>query len=677
MRCPRRICWIAWLPAALLLGGCGGAATGLVIIPDQAKKATVPEGKYQDVHAVYLYDIGHVHFDPVDIGHTYAPNYAYTHHAKIKLLTRAATESTGYGNIFVRHLGELYDIAASVLKTDGKRVELKKNDFITNVLIKDVVPGATPPIHYFKTAIIFPGLEPGDVIAYHYTKRHGGVWNWQFNKLEAPVMFSKYMVARPPRRAEIQPVIVNRHGLDVEHEEQKGMATGMAGYTGISRQATYDVWRARSVPAITAERAMPPLVDLASGIGLWVGSKRWSWNILGNTYHKWFGHYGRGSEQARALAEKVTEGAGDTTAKAKAIHRWVKDNLTIKDFDRLTPVPRQIEITTVDIEKLLDEKIATPEQAGSLMYLMMQAVGVEPSLVLATGNRHPPAQKGVPSIQQFHYPFLALDESTFIDTTDRFCPFGRIPWEYEGRKALWIKDGTVSFRRINPSTSADNQRAIRITSEVEPAGSLKVIANFKLTGHMAYAYRRWLGTKIPDDRQEAIRGLVSAASPKAEMDDFVIKGLEDPDAPMELVLTYHVAHHAQLMQDKMILKLDALIHHTRCPVCSYPTTAKRENPVWFPFERLDEVDVTVTFPTGFLLQALPKGFRTRHIEKGTAVGVQTSYGSDGGKNLRVLRKFSVNETTVGKNGYDALKKLIKTYLAQKDTLITLELPKMD
>jgi hypothetical protein len=137
----------------------------------------------------------------------------------------------------------------------------------------------------------------------------------------------------------------------------------------------------------------------------------------------------------------------------------------------------------------------------------------------------------------------------------------------------------------------------------------------------------------------------------------------------------------------MVMKAGAFAHHTACPIlapltsqelyiCPKPMTETRENPVKFPFARLDEMDIGVVFPKTMLLQALPKGFRTREIDTGTSLWVQTSYGSDGGKNLHVVRKFSINQPFVDKKGYPKLRDMLRRYEAQKDTLITLELPKL-
>jgi hypothetical protein len=137
----------------------------------------------------------------------------------------------------------------------------------------------------------------------------------------------------------------------------------------------------------------------------------------------------------------------------------------------------------------------------------------------------------------------------------------------------------------------------------------------------------------------------------------------------------------------MVLKAGAFIHHTPCPtlvdrsgsrfyLCPKPMSEKRHNPIKFPFKRLDDMKISITFPKTMLLQALPKGFRTREIEKGTSVGVRTSFGSDGGKNLNVLRKFSVNQPFIEQKGYPELRDMLRRYEGQKDTLITLELPKM-
>jgi len=679
--------WVAWLAIAVLAAGCGGAAGGLVVVPPEVEAAKVPEGKYGSVHAIYLYDIGYVHFDPVDIGNTFWPSYATSRFTKIKLLTRVATHDL-YGSIFIYHYGDLYDIGASVIKPDGTVQELTKNDIIKSIYIKDVVPDATPPINYCRTALVFPGLMPGDVIAYHYTKRGRSELGWQLNKLDAPVMFSKFMVARPPTRTEIQPVITNRQNLNIDKASDKGIATGMAGYTGISRQATYDIWTARNIPPITWEAGMPPETDLSSGVRLWQGSRKWDWNTLGSTYYKWFTHYGRYPGKAKELAQKITKGIDDRTERARAIYHWVKNNFNIVDFDTLTYVPREQEIETIDIDKMIEEKDAYPEKIASLMWLMLQAADVNATLVLATHEDNVRALEDLPDLYQFTYPLLALDDKTFLDTTNRLCPFGMVPWFFEGRKALWIKEGSVAFKKIPESAPMDNLRQVGIVGEVEPDGNAKVNAKISMNGQMAYGWRKWLAPMNPREREDAIRSIATFAAEKAEVDKFTLNNVDDVEKPLQVLLDYHVPGLAEVLQDKMVMKLGAFIDLIACPrlthssgnpyyICPTPTSDIRKNPVKFPFRRLDDLNISISFPKGFLLQVLPKGFRTRKIDKGTSLGIQNSYGTEGGKNLKVIRKLSVNDEYIDAKGYPKLRDMMRRFLAQKDTLITLELPKMN
>lgn len=678
-------CCIVLLVFSIALAGCAAGGGGFVVIPPEVEKTQAPEGKYQGVHAIYLYDIGFIHYDPIDIGSTYYPSYVYSRFAKIKLLTRASTESGHYGTIFVDHIGELLNRKAAVVKPDGTRHELKKGDYTETILIKDIVPDATPPINYYRTAIIFPGLAPGDTIVYEYTRRYREL-RWQFNHSDAPVLYSKYMAARPLQRAEIQPVIYDRHSLKPDKSEETGIATGMMGYVG-SRRATWDIWEARDVPPIVSQEANPPNVELASRVRIWQGDRRWDWGTLGTTYYKWFTHYGRYPSKATELGREVTKGIVAPNEKAKAIHDWVKKNLVIQDMAQLTYVPRQIEISRFDVDDLLKEKIANPERAASLMWLMMQGVGVEATLILATHEDTPPALEDLPDLYQFNYPFLALGDGTLIDTTHRLCPFGMVPWEFEGRKALWIKGESVSWQEIAVSQPVDNKRSIIITGVVEPEGNVTVEAKYSITGQMAYAWRKFYAPLKPKEVEDSIRSLVTTTSEKAEVDEFTFNNIDDIDKPLELVMKYHVPRYADLLQDRMVLKAGAFIHHTGCPiynvntaaqfyVCPKPATEKRANPVKFPFKRMDEMDISISFPKTMLLQALPKGFRTREITKGTSVGLQTSYGSEGGKNLHVIRKFSINQPFIDQKGYPKLRDMIRRYEAQKDTLVTLELPKL-
>ncbi len=679
---PSRSRCVVSLAAAWLLSAC--AAGDLVIIPPEVENARAPEGKYQNVHAVYLYNVGYVHFHPYDIGNSYYPSYATTEYAKIKLLDRAATEGYHFGNIFISHVGDLLDIAATIEKPDGRKVELGKSDFMTTMVAKDIIPDITPPINAYRTVIVFPGLDAGDVISYRYTKR-GGAPVWMFSKMDAPVLYSKFMMARPIQRSEIQPVIYDPVGLKPDYGDTTGMITGMMGYVGVSRQATFDVWEARDVPAVIAEEGMPEITDLGAAVYVWQGEKRWDWNTLGETYFKWFNHYGRPPAIAKELAEKAVAGVADPKEKARAIYHWVKHNLAIEAYEGLSYVPREIEISPVKIKQIVEEKTATPEQAANLMFLMLQSQGLDATVVLTSPADQVAPLEGVPDLYQFTHPLLALPDGTLLDTTNRLVGFGKIPWAFEGRKALFVKGGQVSFRDLPISAAAENKREITVTGAITVEGVAKVDARSVITGQMALAYRTWLTPLNPKDRESAVRSIATATADKAEMDDFAVLNLDDVDKPLEITISYHVPNHAQLMRDRMVVKASPFLHHVACPtmytrtgrpydVCPMPTAEKREHMLRYPFKWLDDMSVTVTFPQNILLQSLPKGFRTESLESGS-LGLQTSYASQGGAALQAVRKYSVNQISVDQAGYPKLKDMNVRYLSQKDVILTLDIPK--
>lgn len=666
-------CTFALLLPALLASACTGGSTGLVIVPDAVDKAQPDPDAYDNIHAIYLYNVGFADFDPMDVGNSKYPTYQFTEYAKVKLLTRAATEGRRWGNRMIRHIGEMKDIEAWVIKADGKRQKLGPKDFTSNILFKDIVPGATPPIHLYETTIIFPGLEAGDTIEYRFTRR-GRDTKWTFSKFEAPVLYSKFMMARPMRRVEIQPVLYDRHDLGIEKSEDSGIVAGMTGRIG-SRRTTYDIWEARDVPPIEREAQMQPLVDVASRLRVWQGDRRLSWSTLGETYWKWFKHYGRAPGAAEAQAKKVLEGVGSAPReRAKAIHDWVKRNIAIKDHDQLSWVPRQIEIATIDIEELLEDKTATPEQAANLMWLMMKAAGVDAQLVLTTSQYDAEAEEGLPDLYQFTYPLLALPDGTFIDASDRWVPFGMLPFWFEGQKSLHIDEGQISFEELPESAPADNRLARTIRGKIDTEGVATVVMDSEFIGQLALRARSYYAGKTAEEREKALQEGIAESTPKAELGEWSIEHLEDADQPLALHIEFRVPGYADVLRDKMVIKLAAFVDHTYCPEL---TTTERDNPVWFPHRLQEDMDIKIDMPLGHHLKDLPKGFRTRHFDSQTAMGVQNSYGSPDGKDLHVIRKLSVNETFVGLDGYPLLRKMAQRYLGQKNTLVTVELPDMD
>ena len=169
-------------------------APAMLMLPLDIVDAEVPKELCEGMHAVYVYDVASVDFH--HNGMTCAPNLgcATSRMSKIHLCTRAATESDRYGSIVIEHPGPLYRLAAYVQKADGRKVFLGQPDFKKTVVERDAVRVGEHLADLNRTTIVYPGLAPGDTIAYRYMTPLP-IWSWSFQRDDAVVLHSQYQVA--------------------------------------------------------------------------------------------------------------------------------------------------------------------------------------------------------------------------------------------------------------------------------------------------------------------------------------------------------------------------------------------------------------------------------------------------------------------------------------------------
>jgi hypothetical protein len=624
------------------------------LVPPEVENASIPADKYTDLHAVCLYDVGWVHYHPK--GLVEGPSLVFTRQTKIKLLTRAATEADRFGNISILHVGPLIDLEAHVHKPDGRVISLTAHDLVVRELERDVVEKAVPPIHLHETTLLFPDLAPGDSIAYKFT-RYRPEWYWRFNRLDIPVLFSRFVVEKRWQKYALQVVVNDRHGL----KPQKTIMTGAA----TAYLSPHHVWTAVDVPPIKRESFMPPLAELASHLTVWYRMPEADLDRLVRCYRDWITHSGKPGHRAEVAAKELAAEAD----KARAVQRWVRNHLNIHDPSELSNISPHWSTPRLNLKKLLQDRNATCEQAASLMWAMLKSFGIEADLVLTTGHQEPSIDEDMHDLTQFTHVFLALEDGTLLDTTDELLPPGTLSWKYQGRDAVYATKEGFEKRRLPASSSDENTATIDANVEIDVDGPAKAEARLTFTGQVAYSIRRRLSGMTAGQRQGWLGDLFGGTADRVEVVKAEIKHLLEPDRSLEASTVFRHRLKTKKTSGGVLVSLAPFMESMGCPGLVDKT---RKNPVRFPYRKSALLKVLFTLPAGYRLAEMPKNISIPDPHQPSAARFDASFRMVQERVLEMKCVLRIDETRVPAGDYRQLRSIFGRLLELRDGWIFLE-----
>ncbi|MBW1808165.1 MAG: DUF3857 domain-containing protein [Deltaproteobacteria bacterium] len=650
-----------WLAALVFFSGFGNLGCSLntsIAIPPDVAAATVPEHLKQGHDAVYLYDIGWVYYGPA--GLDIPSNLVFTRLAKIKLLTRAATEAGKFGIISISHRGKFIELEAVIHKPDGSHRPLTKSDIVTTALHKSRKRNQLENL--YVTRIIFPDLNQSDIIEYKYT--HGlSEAGWIFGHVDVPVLFSRYIVERSFEIFSFEKLLRDHQNLKPKKTTQT-----LTGSVGFNKHVS---WTATNIPAIIQEPLMPPLIDLASSIVLWAKFSEYTLEQMSSAYFEWVTVHQECPRSIRQLVMKITTGVGGSSAKIRTIIDWVKTNIVVVNNGVISGVIPSMDPGDTNVENVLENRMATAEQAASLAWLMLHAAGIDTAIVLTSNADKSEFDDDVTDLTLCTHVFLALDDDgvKLFDLTDRFRPYDSFPTQFQGRRALWIEEDYFSLKNLPASQPTDNQTKISVDGQVEPTGDVVVTTKLVFSGEPANLLRKALSLANKQQQEAVMTRIIGKSVKNIEIRDLVFDDVEDPYQPLCMRVEFAVPKHAKIINGKMIMSLAPFINLIYTP----PLIAKsRTNQVLFPFVADHQLKASIRFPAGYRLATLPKGLSHKKDKPPFTIGLETIYKSSDNTSLEISRRFVINNRRVAVESYPALRDQVREFLEQNNTLVVLE-----
>ena len=568
-----------WIGLLLGLGLPAGAAD-FPPISDQIKALTQVPGQ-PGTPAVILFKDADFHFRDY-------PTEASSRlevRVRLKILTE---EGLSYGEISIPHSRELRldQLKGRTVTSSGQVLELPKDAIFREK--------ASRAEKIFVTNAAFPGVDVGSIIDYQYTLYWDDFYYlepWLFHD-ELPVVSSTINYVKPDNLG------FQTWGRETSAQKME-----------LSRQNTHGGLRITvkmaNLAPLPDEPYSFPVRDLSSRFmiiptsislsGQQVSLLQ-SWRDVYQLAEKDYKTFLKRPKPLKERAKTLTQGAKGEKEKAQRIYAWVRDELATVDYPRIWVYDKR------SIKEVLENKTATMTEKALILELMLDAVGIEAERLWVADRFEGRVDARVPNPAWMDAMILRAElggETVYMDPSSTTLGMGMLPSKYEDTILIKL-DRKKPEPEISPATPASwNRRSASLELAIDEEGKMAGSATLLLTGHQARFYFDWKDTD--EETVEAWQETLEEDFPGWQLSDLAVDESIDE---RRLTVSWKME---QRPED--VLGDEVSLIPSRPLALDQPFTLpanKRLTPVQMAFNKLDDVELKVTWPEGWQVDAMPE-----------------------------------------------------------------------
>ena len=548
-----------------------------------------------------------------------------------------AEEGKKYGEISIVHgtFSKLHRFQGRTVLADGRVIPLPKDATFKR--------RASKSKNIFVTSVAFPAVEVGAILDYSYElhlQSASFIEPWYFQE-EIPTLASEILYKIP-------------RTLEVNSRIQDPMRTG------ISKEVkkTYEGWeilgQGKNLSAMPSEPYGPPPNDVAAYLMILPSAtknflvndvfKTWTstCELFAPSYKMALRGSGAASRKAKEITTKLP-GAG-SRERMEAIYRFVRDEIETTD----SPGVGLPAGSTVDA--VLKARHGDSAEKALLLQAMLQAVDVPGHPVWVAERNDGKIDMGYPNPWWFDRVIFAADvdgQRLFLDPSDRSLGFGRLAPGLEGMPAL-LFSATPETITLPVTPFEESLRRAKVELDLDDQGRLAGRGSLALGGHHAWTRTYWHGDA--EATAKAWKEWLAEA-----FQGFEVSGVKVVEAVEEqkVSVTWAMAQREEeVLGDEVTLLPSRPLGPKTQPFQLPP--AQRLSPVLFDFGDRNEVELTLRWPEGWKLEALPPDTQS----PGPAGSLTASFELDEpGRRLTYRRRFDIKDREYGKDLYGAVKAL--------------------
>jgi hypothetical protein len=520
------------------------------------------------------------------------PRTVLKHYVRIKIFTERGRESQS--KIDIPYLGNwsIKDIAGRTVKPDGKIIEVKKEDILERIIVKD---GGTK---IKAKSFALPAVEPGSIIEYRWREVRNDQLAYYLRlrlQRDVPVQLVKYHVK--PLSFPNFPF-----GMRVQtfHTTATPFTKGKDGfyYTTLT-----------NVPAFRPEPRMPPEDSVRPWMLVYYTEDK---KLSTDQYWKEFGkdRYEENKNRMKVsddVKQTVTTVIGDAATaeqKLERIFEFCRSKIknTNDDASGLTLEERAKLKENKSPSDTLKRGMGTGRDIDLLFASMAIAAGFEARVISLADRSDVFFDRSFADdyfIQAYDIAVRVDGQWRFYDPASTYVPFGMLRWQEESQHALlsdpkepaWVKTP------LSPPEKTKEKRTAKM--KLMEDGTIEGDVKVEYFGHFAVERKEWDDDDSPAQREETLRENIRSRLSTAEFADIKVENVTDPIKPFVYSYRIRVPGYAQRTGKRLFLQ-PAFFQRGIGPL--FPAST-RSHAIYFHYPWSEEDDVTIELPPGYALDS--------------------------------------------------------------------------
>lgn len=519
--------------------------------------------------------------------------YTEYHHL-VKIYKDSALDTWRRKRIRYRDHRSISGLRARVIKQDGSVVVLDPSDVYQETAEK------RKEGNYYTTSFSFPQVEVGDLIEYRYRLE----WEPGWYTGGAVVTLQQPW---PIRRLEIRfrPALPN--------------LSGNAGYKWVTRNTNIGLVEGKQGFFELEAKNLEPYPDEPNQLPEQLGQAWFMFYIAetpktGEAYweHAAKEFYREASSLAkedRAIKEKARElvaGRRSSEEKLKAIYDFCRSEIRNAGYGAADSVSaNEKEKLEDDLKagKILDLGYGSPDNINVLFCALAQSAGFDAQLAAVAdkseGGFFAELEKRDAVLPDILVAVRGGKEWTFYDPGARYLDFGKLYWTNAGATALVADKRRLELVKTQTSEAADNRSVDQGRFKLHADGSLTGTVVSEATGQKNFNLKAWLDHQSEAERSESMKERLQKNWPNGTIENVRFENVEDPFQPIKLTYDLRLPNYAEVLGERLIIKPNVFNKHAEPKF----NAQERVTPIFFEFQRQEEVRAEIELPAGFELEA--------------------------------------------------------------------------
>lgn len=512
----------------------------------------------------------------------------YLHYLRVKIFSERGKDTQGKIELPYYNTVQIKDISARTIKSDGTIIELKKDAIFDREIVK---------FGKFKVKVksfAMPAVEPGVIIEYRWREvRQNQMADnvaLQFQR-EIPVQVVRYFLKPYPYTTQpmkYQPFQMRQNGTFTRAKDG------------------YWMTELQNVAAFREEPHMPPENQVRAWMLVYYAPDRRQtpqqyWQELGKIYYDVTKSDMKVNDEVRKAATDALGDAATPEQKLERLFNFCRTKIKNLNDDASGFTPEQL-------QKLKENK--SPADTLKRGYGWGSNInGLFAAMATAAGFDARYAVVGDRSRSFFDQNFLnpyfmrgtsiavkVGEQWRFFDPASTYVPFGMLRWQEEGIKAL-IADNKEAVFVPTPLSVPEKSLSKRIARfKLTEDGSLEGQVQVEYTGHAAAEFKEDYDDETASQREEKLKNAVQSRL-GCELSEVKLEPPNDPVKPFVYSYKIKVPGYAERTGKRLFLQ-PAFFQKGIAPLFS---TNTREHDIYFHYGWLEQDDVEITLPPGYVL----------------------------------------------------------------------------